>query len=139
MGIRDDVQKMEKGTGKMWSPTEIGECFGGVAVTGLQYAETKKYGKRPFIKIKSEEDGEIYTIWCGVVIENELIRQQVESDDQVGLKYLGPEKNYTDYIVLVKKMTPIGKLPSKHESVEQLSVDSAPDGPDVEVEEDIPY
>ena len=68
----------------------------------LRTVETA-YGESWAIDVKSEEDGEIYTVWAVTVIEYELRRQGVEMGDQVGFKFLRQKKHYKGFIVHVEK------------------------------------
>ena len=102
MSFLNKIREMEKSNGNSWKPENIGDCIAGEAVSGLRDLVTK-FGKRTAIDIRSEEDGLVYTIWAGTVIENELKKQGAEIGDQIGLKFLGQKKNYKDFVVLVEK------------------------------------
>ncbi len=96
------VKEMEKPSSNAWKPEEVGDCIGGEAVSGLRTVNTK-FGDRVVIDIRSEEDNQIYTVWATTVIANELKKQNVQVGDQLGIKFLGLEKNYKNFIVVVEK------------------------------------
>ena len=96
------VKEMEKPSSNAWKPEKVGDCIGGEAVSGLRTVNTK-FGDRVVIDIRSEEDNQIYTVWATTVIANELKKQNVQVGDQVGIKVLGLEKNYKNFIVVVEK------------------------------------
>ncbi len=102
MNILAKIRDMDKSSGNSWKPENPGDCLAGEAVSDLRIVDTK-FGKRTVIDIRSEEDGQIYTLWCTTVIENELRKQGVEVGDQVGIKFLGQTKHYKDFVVVVEK------------------------------------
>ncbi|MEE8076606.1 MAG: hypothetical protein V3T60_13385 [Candidatus Binatia bacterium] len=112
MAISEIIRKMKKSSGNSWRPENPEDYIAGEAVTGLRTVDTK-FGKRTVIDIRSEADGQIYTVWCTTVIENELRRQGAGLGDQVGFKFLGEKKNYKDFVVHVEKKMrePLGDSP----------------------------
>jgi len=102
MNILEKIKEMEKGAGNNWRPENPGDYLAGEALSELRTVNTK-FGERQAIDVRSEEDGQVYTVWPGTVITNELKKHGVEVGDKVGFKFLGQKKNYNDYVVLVEK------------------------------------
>ncbi len=132
MRMLEKIRKMKKSDARSWKYENVGDCFAGEVMSPLRAVETT-FGGSWAIDVKSEEDGEIYTVWAGTVIEKELRRQGVEVGDQVGFKFLGQKKNYKDFIVHVEKR---GK-PTKDSPLNGESRDTDKEAPGAN--EDIPF
>ena len=115
MSILDTIRGLEKNIGNSWKPEKSGDCIAGEAVSDLHDVDTK-YGKCPAIDIRSEEDGQVYTVLAGTVIERELKNQRAQMGDKIGFKFLGRKNHYNDFLVLFQKN---GHEPGKSSSEEE--------------------
>ena len=124
MTLLEKLRKMEKTQSKSWQYDKPGDCIGGETLTDLRTVDTK-YGKRKAIDLRSEEDGQTYTVWAKTVIANELTRKNVKKGDEVGIKFLGPRKNYNDFVVVVEKREPKNAADVGHPKIENQAKDDA--------------
>jgi hypothetical protein len=53
--------------------------------------------------IINDEDKELYAVLCGTVIQSEREKQDIKVGERVGIKYLGEEGNYKNFIVMVER------------------------------------
>jgi len=53
--------------------------------------------------LEDDETGELTAILCGAVIQSEREKQNIQVGERVGIKYLGDEKGYKNFIVMVDR------------------------------------
>ena len=61
------------------------------------------FGDCEVMDIINDEDNELYAILCGTVIQSEREKQDIKIGERVGIKYLGEEGNYKNFIVMVDR------------------------------------
>jgi len=64
---------------------------------------TSAFGDCEVMDIINDEDKELYAVLCGTVIQSEREKQDIKVGERVGIKYLGEEGNYKNFIVMVER------------------------------------
>lgn len=80
-------------------------------ITGelLEIKEVSVRGRKSYaLVVKDDETGEEINIWGTTVIMSEIERQEIHIGERIGLKYLGREKDYHYWIVMVDRPEPSG-------------------------------
>lgn len=114
MSMTDEIRRAEKAYSQ-WQP-EPGDVIAGVVVGIREFIS--KFGKGKAADIRCEGDGVVRAVLLKTVLKNEFEKQGVEVGDEVGIKYIGKNKNYHDFIVITRK-------------VRHVSEDGTDDEPDV--------
>lgn len=107
--FRGRVREASKG-GKIWKPG-VDDCIVGRLV-GIRDIKTKM-GNSRITDIADEESGELVSVWMTVVLQHEFEDQKIEIGERIGLHYLGNERGYHDYIVMVDRDVSDGKEKEK--------------------------
>lgn len=85
--------------GSTWTPSPDDALVG--IIVGADVVNTK-YGERNIIRVRSEIDSVVYTVFCNVVLFNKISKCGAKSGDRIGILYKGLNKNYHDYNVIVE-------------------------------------
>ena len=64
---------------------------------------TSTFGDCEVMDIIDDEDKELYAVLCGTVIQGEREKQDIKVGERVGIKYLGEEGNYKNFVVMVDR------------------------------------
>lgn len=97
--FRDKVKNAKKP--KYFRFKDEGDSIIGV-VQGFRRI-TSTFGDCEVMDIIDDEDNELYAVLCGTVIQSEREKQDIKVGERVGIKYLGEEGNYKNFIVMVDR------------------------------------
>jgi adenine-specific DNA methylase len=86
---------------KYWIPKKENEFIVGTVKNFRKITST--FGDVEVMDIEEDETKELLAVMCGTVISSEKEKQNIQIGEHVGIKYLGEEANYRNFIVMVDR------------------------------------